>query len=239
MKLLAILLLLLLVSCSSKKHISCINENLYYWEGTYKCVDNWNDGVLIEKRITLKEDYSYNMRVEYVGSGMPIVEKHNGNFKLDGISHSLILYQNEGEDSKETIYKMKVNGFVSDEDDDIGYRKLFSNNLTSDKWYFSTIKDILVDGGNKPETDKCYLKFNNSGIVNGKTSCNSFSGSFDVDEEGIVTISGLVMTYKSCEKPEVRKKYVNFLSQKFRYIIRQDTLEFLDSDDNVIAKFVR
>lgn len=241
---------LILISCGGtpkeeSEHDSVDSAEVYkkydslYWMGTYISTEDCNDCVRIEKRLTLNDDYSFELRVEYIGSDKPNIERYEGFFSLDRRTKAILLYQKDGKDLIKSVYNLKDNGFVSDVDNEIVYRKLFGNELTSDMWYFSTIKDILVDRGNKSETDKYYLKFNNSGIVNGKTSCNNYNGKFDVDENGLVTIRDLIMTRKACPNSDLERKYLEILSQKFRYEIESDTLYFRDMDDEIIAKFVK
>ena len=236
---LSAIILIILVSCSPKKYIICTNESSCYLEGTYISIENCNDCKKIEKRLTLKDDYSYELRVEYIGSDKPNIEKYNGSFSIDKLTKTLNLYQINGEDWIKSIYNLKDSNFLSDNDDDIVYRKLFSNDLTDEKWYMSFIKDIRVGESNGLETNNPYIKFENSGIVNGKTSCNRFSGHFYGNADGSMSITGLIMTSKSCEEPEVRRKYIDFLTQEFRYDIVSDTLYFRDMNDEIIAKFVR
>lgn len=209
----------------------------YY--GTYIWEEDCNDCKKIVKRLTLKDDFRYEFRIEYIGSDKPYIEKANGFFSIDKIIKAVILYQKKGEDWIKSIYNWKDNSFVSDEDDEIVYRKLFSNDLTDEKWYLSSINDILVGESNGLESDNPYIKFENEGRVSGSTSCNNYNGKFDVDEKGLVTIRDLIMTRKACLDSDLESKYLEILSQVISYRIEGDTLSIMNSENAIIAKFVR
>jgi len=241
---------LILISCGGtpkeeSEHDSVDSAEVYkkydslYWMGTYISIEDCNDCVRIEKRLTLNDDYSFELRVEYIGSDKPNIERYEGFFSLDRRTKAILLYQKDGEDLIKSVYNLKDNSFVSDEDNEIVYRKLFSNNLTDENWYLQFISGKPVSGIRIQRLKSAFIKFNPDGMVSGQTRCNNFNGRFEVGEDGLVKISDLIMTKMACPESELEKEYIDVLSQKFNYRIEIDTLEFMNADDVIIAKFVK
>lgn len=178
MKNITILLLLLLVSCSSKKNRTCIDENPNNWEDSHILVaSHSNKDTLLKDRKPLK------------------------------------------------VYP--------------SIKRAFDNLLTSDEWYLQSVYGKPINSLRIGRLKSAFINFENDGLVSGQTRCNNFNGRFDVDSIGYVTVSDLVVTKMVCPKTEMEQEYMDVLSQEFRYSIVQDTLEFINVDDVVIAKFVQ
>ncbi len=241
-----LILMLFLAACSSNKETEKHGKdtiqnsnNSSNWEGTFVGEEVKINGYIVERRLTLKEDSTFELFIETKGISKPNIQRYSGDFKLDIADNTLDLQGLKGDGLHDTFYEIKSDTVLTSFEGRYKLKKAFSNQLTDSIWYLSSVKDIIVGGSNGLKTDNPYLKFGNDGNVSGKTSCNNFNGQFDVGEDGLVTISDLIMTRMACPDSELEKEYLDVLSQKINYRIDADTLTFMDTAGEIIAKFVR
>ena len=218
----------------NKEDFTAYDKN--YWVGTYFATESCNDCVRIEKRLTLKNDYFFDLRVEYIGSDKPNIERYEGIFNIDKETQTIILYQQIGEDYEKTIYKMKKNGLIAEESE-IEYRKLFGTGLTGTTWYLRTIKGKQVNQYRIHRLKFAYIEFDTDGNVFGQTRCNNFNGRFDITNEQEMVVSNLATNKMLCPENELEKEYLDVLATPFKYYVVNDTLFFKDKEDQILAKF--
>ncbi len=130
------------------------------YQGTYVDITNLTDGTIMETRLTLKEDQNYDLIVEYIGSDKPNIERYNGHYLWHEFIEEVSLNLNVNDKynnyyfkvEKNKLIPIKYNGFpILGSGNDIP--KAFSNILTDEKWYLSSINDILVGESNGLETE--------------------------------------------------------------------------------------
>jgi heat shock protein HslJ len=215
------------------------NYDSLSWMGTYIWEEACNDCKKIQKRLTLKDDNNYELRVEYIGSDKPNIEIYNGVFTHNGVSQSIELYQKEGKELKKSTYKMLNKGYVYYVEEGATFGKAFGNELTDSLWYLcslngKTVNVVHVDGFSSE-----YIKFENDGHVKAQTKCGYYNGEFDIEDRNLVSVSNLNETKIPCNQDQMSTMYIRLFLNDFRYEIVSDTLYFRDIDSVIIAKFVR
>ena len=239
-----LLLLLLLVSCTSikdiiqgERHVYCIPAH-NYWEGTYIGVQNLTTGEIVETRLTLKEDSTFELFVEYKGTSKPNIERYAGDFKIDIKNNAIDLFGLYVRDKlHDTFYEIESDSVIIASWSRYKLKKGFSNDLTRKKWYF--IPKDRKQSAYFPESDSTLstIKYENDGHVSVQTKCGYYNGEFDIDDSGLLTVSNLNETKKPCLDSLSSEGLIEFITHGYRYAIIENIMEFIDEDNNIIATF--
>lgn len=241
--------ILLLVSCSSSKTKDSVDNahnsfNSLDWEGTYvgsvPCED-----CKIDKRITLSEDLTYEIRTEYVNKDNPLVVMQKGTFEWYNDGSSILLKM---EDSKlgSLRYKVGENTLISLDinsnviADGVKYTKpiLIQSNMLFDKeWVLAELNGKEVEKNKNEDGTIANLNFDTKGQVNGNSSCNNFSGSYVFNSDDMIQFGPIASTRMMCRDMKIEDEYLQIFSSKVKYQIDNNILSFRNTNDVVIAKF--
>ena len=208
------------------------------WEGTYIGMYPCNNCKEIVKRISLFEDMTFELSVEYIGSDKPNIENYTGNIVWSSDGSSIELISNGRTNIKNNKYKVGEKRLIPTDGSDNELRKLFSNKLTQSKWYLYSLNGNLVNQIRIARLKSAYIKFETEGIVIGQTRCNDFNGRFEVNGGNRISINDVIITKMACSEAEVEQQYIDLLSSNFIYRIEKDTMEFVNDYNNVLAKFI-
>lgn len=234
-----LLFLVLLASCASKVHKTDIDENLYYWEGTYVGEEVKINGYTVERRLTLKEDSTFELFVETKGISKPNIQRYRGDFELDITGNTLDLQGLKTEGIHDTFYEIKSGSVLTSFEGRYKLKKAFSNQLTDSLWYLSSLYGEQVSVVLDDESASPTIKFENDGHVSVITKCGYYNGEFDIDDNGLVTVDNINETKTPCKTSVLGIAYITMLSSKFSYAIEGDEMTFMSKDGDIIAKFVK
>ena len=84
-----------------------------------------------------------------------------------------------------------------------------------------------------------FIKFNN-GFIEGQSTCNSYSATYDLGENNTIVIHRVGVTQLICKignKMEIEKKYVKGLEVVKKYAIKGDELILYKEGDEELARF--
>lgn len=84
-----------------------------------------------------------------------------------------------------------------------------------------------------------FIKFDNS-YIEGQSTCNSYSGVYDLKEDQKIIIHRIAVTQLICQidnKMELEQAFINGLESANSYKIEQDELILFNKDNAEIARF--
>lgn len=112
----------------------------------------------------------------------------------------------------------------------------YDEKLLEGEWTLSLITSTSFDGRNKPT-----LIFDTGNQrVSGRNSCNSYSGTYKIDESALTFNSeGMMMTKMYCEN-SIEKLFMDALQKTDNFGIEEEgKVLVLSHDDSILLKFER
>lgn len=76
--------------------------------------------------------------------------------------------------------------------------------------------------------------------VNGSGGCNSFFGSYELQDNNGITFSAIGATKMACQDGvmQVESRFFQAFEMTKKFMVRDDTLTLMNSDDSPVARFV-
>ncbi len=160
-------------------------------------------------KVTDRHRYSVSARIENQGKLLYISTTHNNPF-AEGVSGD--------------VYKVTVTK-VSAKKPDV--------TLTNTYWKTETISGEAVTVENKEP----FIKFKDDGSTNGFLGCNSFSGSYEINEQTLI-FKPLASTKKMCmQQMDIEAAMSAALAATAHYTINGEELTLLDGSNEPVATF--
>ncbi|MFT3740547.1 MAG: copper resistance protein NlpE N-terminal domain-containing protein [Breznakibacter sp.] len=240
----ALLFMAGMFSCHTVKQPASHNsKNSLDWNGAYygivPCADCEGIGTLV----VLNSDLTYRVETEYIGKSGDTYKKQ-GTFSWDESGNMAIL-DNTDKDNTPSYYAVGENTLTQL---DLGGQKITGN--LADKYVLRKEpllvekywKLIEINGEGIPAPEKWvrepHIIFKANNRVIGHSSCNSFAGSYNVQNGNLIRISNVASTRMACPSMDVENKMLVTLEAVGSYHVHADTLQLNDGKGNALTKFV-
>lgn len=211
------------------------------WNGTYKGILPCADCVGIETQIRLENNLSYTKTEKYLGKSDSLF-KSQGQFEWNDAGSKIYL----NKDQKQTyqvgenkLFALDQNGerITGSLEDQYILNKLYKNN----QWLETYWKLTEIDG-NPIDTaslqNEAHLVFRvNDSLVAGSGGCNRLSGSYSLKPNQGIAFSQMRSTMMACKNMSVEQELNKALQTVSQYKIQNDSLKFLNKDNQVMLKF--
>ncbi|RZF91269.1 META domain-containing protein [Pseudoalteromonas sp. CO302Y] len=163
-----------------------------------------------ESKIADRHRYSVSARIENQGKLLYISTTHNNPFS---------------ENTMDDVYKVTVSK-VSAKKPDV--------TLTNTYWKAVTIAGEALN----VETKEPFVQFKDDGSTHGFLGCNSFSGSYEINEQTL-TFNPLASTKKMCvEQMDIEAAMSALLASTAQFSINGEQLILLDDSNEPLATFI-
>lgn len=237
------LFLLILFSCSSARQYSSKNEhNSRYsldWAGSYKGLLPCADCVGITTVIQLNQDNTYQIQQEYEGTNS-LVQTSSGDFIWEDNGNNIEL--KIGEETRK--FQVGENRLFWLDNDGKRITGTLANNYVLDKEEKNDITEkywklvLLMGDTVKTEgTREAYIILKQDESLIGNGGCNAINGSYNLDGQDGISITGISSTEKACKAQATEEKLIQVLQKADSYLLKGDTL-FLHKGRMVpLAKF--
>jgi heat shock protein HslJ/uncharacterized lipoprotein NlpE involved in copper resistance len=216
------------------------------WAGTYMGTVPCADCQGILTRITLKEDNTYNLQIEYVGKGSP-AENFEGTFQWDDAGNTVTLGGLK-ERSMPSAYMIGENKLIQldMEGKEItgGLASKYvlakiDESFVDKKWKLFELKDVDLSTKKSGPATEVFITFQlNGNRVHGNSGCNNFTGTYQTGPGAVLYLSQMVSTRKMCFDMTVEDQMSKLFQLIDNYSLQADTLS-LKQRDTVLARFVR
>lgn len=254
MKNITILLLLVLVSCTSTEKFSTKEQsdghnsyNSLDWEGFYIGTEPCKDCEKIERKIYLFEDMSYEVVTEYIGSDKPLIMRHEGQFEWSKDGGTIVL-KNDDANLGTLRYKVGENVLIPLDTygEAVKYDTRYTNpvrensvKLLKKEWVLLELNGRKVEKNASDDGKTAILNFDTDGRIFGNSGCNNFSGGYSEHSNYELEFGTIASTRMMCQNMKIEDEYLKIFSNKVQYQIELDTLNFRDKNNVIIAKFVK
>ncbi len=213
------------------------------WQGDYYGLENCNDCLWKRKTVTLKNDRSYEVLVEYIGADKPLIQRFTGVLSWNPEGTEVIL-QNDDPEMGTNRYKVEENRLLP-----LGNNiqlvkgskymlKAESIGLTGQRWLLTEAMDMAVIVDIEDSEQYPYMELTEDGGVHGNSGCNNFSGQFEQFGGNRIAFDKIASTRKMCRDMTVEDKFLPVFSTAVSYEIVDGELILRDRDRNVIARFM-
>lgn len=240
----------LVISCSStekftnnKKTEDSEGFGDLEWEGTYTGEEECATCKHISKAVTLYGDETFEATLEYIGSSKPLIERYTGDFEW-GMNGKLHLKPDGGGDIGVKDYLI-AHGLlipISDEGHPMtgGYtvlNKISATSIFGKKWSLIELYGTKFRTSDNSDIQNAFINFDNNGAAYGNSSCNSFSGQFNITNGQVLEFDAIASTRKACKNMNMETKFLNMLENTKSYELDGEEMHLLDSAGNVLGKF--
>jgi len=217
------------------------SQNALDWDGTYKGILPCADCVGIETQITLNKDLSYTKTEKYLGKSDSIFSAE-GQFKWNDAGSNIFLDQESSKSyqvGEHKLFALDQNGdrITGSLEDQYILNKLSKNN----QWLETYWKLAEIDGNPIDTTslqNEAHLIFRaNDSLVAGSGGCNRLSGSYSLKANQGIEFSQMRSTMMACEDMTVEQALTQALQNVTQYNYNNETLEFLNKNNQAILKF--
>lgn len=240
----------LVISCSStekftntKKTEDTKGFSELEWEGSYTGTEECNTCKNISKTVTLYADETFEVTMEYIGANKPLIERYTGDFKW-GMDGKLHLLPDNGNNIGVRDYLIAHDILIPV--NDLGHphtggfsmlKKQSIVTIYGKKWTLTELYGVKIDNSGNPEMQNAFINFDNNGGAFGNSSCNSFSGQFNMTNGQLLEFDAIASTRKACQEMNTENKFLNMLENTKSYELNNGDLHFLDSAGNILGKF--
>lgn len=220
------------------------SENSLDWAGIYTGVIPCADCEGIQTTLVLNQNKTYKLSTKYLGKSHDVYTLE-GSFTWDSAGSEIAL---EGLSAEESPSKYVV-----------GENKLIQKNLQGErmaaadegKYTLVKVSDIVekywklieingkevVTGENQVKEAHMILKVGNN-RVNGNGGCNSFNGSYVIENGNRIKFSQMASTMMACLNMDVESQFMKALENADNYAIQGDTLSINRARMAPLARFV-
>lgn len=220
------------------------SQNSLDWNGVYKGVVPCADCQGIETRITLKSDGTFQRSLKYLGKD-PNTFFDQGNFTWDASGSKITL---TGENGETQMYQVGENVlFHLDKDgnritgDMAENYKLAKNptdpRLEGKKWVLIELrgKPVVQKEGNR----EGFIQFDmESSSASGNSTCNSFSGGYELKGQNQITFGNIAGTMMACQEMETERAFYEALQQADNYSVSDTAMTLNKAKMAPLARFV-
>ncbi|MCX7551507.1 copper resistance protein NlpE N-terminal domain-containing protein [Xanthomarina sp. F2636L] len=204
------------------------SENALDWEGTYTGTLPCADCEGIEKTIKLNNDQTYVARDIYLG-------KKDGDFDSRGYFKWLedgqtILLSDENETSffvgENTLTQLDKSGNkVTGELADFYILKKLQNNSTNTSEFTDTKWKLVKLMGKDITDSEAFISFaTDENRVFGDAGCNTFTGSFKIENGSQLELSNVATTMKACPDMTVESQFMEVLNTADNFSLNGNTM---------------
>jgi copper homeostasis protein (lipoprotein) len=215
------------------------------WDGTYYGTLPCADCPGIQTMLTLHADGTYTLSTKYIDRD----EKFNedtGSFEWDekGNAIKLMVTNDDGlshqyQVGENKLFKLdrKGNRIEGDLAENYTLTKTL-HPLLEKNWVLTELqgKDITESGLKGGEIYLVLSYFDNRAY--GKGGCNSYFGTYELQDENRLSFSKIASTLMSCPYLEVEDRYKDVLEKTDSYYVNGDTLQLIRARMAPLAKFV-
>ncbi|WP_199524115.1 META domain-containing protein [Pseudoalteromonas sp. bablab_jr011] len=184
--------------------------------------------VISEQEVALKGAPPYNVALEYDESKIADRHRYSVGARIENQGKLLYISTTHNnpfaEGAQNDVYKVTVSK-VSAKKPDV--------TLTNTYWKAVTINGEPV----KVKTKEPFIQFKEDGSTHGFLGCNSFSGSYDVNNQSL-TFNPLASTKKMCiEQMDIEAAMSALLTATAQFSINGEQLTLLDGSSEPLATF--
>lgn len=239
----------ILLSCKSNKKakenqtVTAIDNSRTSldWNGIYSGVLPCADCDGTQATITLTQENTYELRIQYIGKMDP-ENILNGTFTWNE-NGSIIRLDNENlgefpiqyQVGENTLIPLNANGSRINADNIYNLVKI--SDLVEKYWKLTEVNGINVTQSEENfKEPHMILKIENN-RVSGNSSCNNFNGTYIVQSENNITFPRTASTMMACPNMDIESKLFQALEKTRHYSINSDKLELKDESNNVLARF--
>ena len=220
------------------------SQNSLDWNGVYQGVIPCGDCEGIETRVTLKSDGTFIRSLKYLGKD-PNGFFDQGKFTWESSGSKIIL---NGENGETQMYQVgenvlfhldkegnRISGILAEN------YKLAKNptdpRLEGKKW-------VLVELNGKPIVRKegsqeGFIQFDmETSSASGNSTCNSFSGGYELKEQNKISFGNIAGTMMACEDMETERNFYDALAQTDNYNVVGTVMTLNKGKMDPLAKFV-
>jgi heat shock protein HslJ len=220
------------------------SQNSLDWNGVYRGTVPCADCEGIETRITLKLDGSFQRSLKYLGKDENAFFDE-GNFKWDSSGRKVTLTNEKGETQSYQVGENVL--FHLDQDGnritgDLADRYKLAKNLTDPR--LEGKKWVLVELRGKPVVKKegsgeGFIQFDmETSSASGNSTCNGFSGGYELKEQNQITFGNIAGTMMACEDMDTERSFYDVLKQTDSYIVADTVVALYKGKAAALAKFV-
>lgn len=215
------------------------------WAGTYHGVVPCADCEGIDTKITLTEDFTYQIERNYIGRSDQIF-RSGGTFSWseDGSriqlndlnpSHAPGVFQ-VGENRLFQL-DMEGNRIRGDLAQHYILTKVI-NNLSGLQWELLELEGTRISLNNELYRTPRLHFLSDENRIEGNGGCNRFNGRYMIMSDNRISISEIASTKMACEQMDIENKFFGALERADYYTLNHDTLSFNQSDRIYLARLL-
>ena len=205
------------------------------WDGTYLGMIPCADCTGIKTQLSLQNDLSYVLRMQYTDKSDSVFTE-NGKFEWNKDGGTIILNNKNKQRYKvgeNILFQLDQQGNMIT--GDLAEKYTLTKELprlTGKHW-----KLQKLNGETLPKTDReAFIQFDEDKSVGGNSSCNTFRGSYEINEDKI-SFSPFAMTRMACIGNDTEQEFMNAIEQTNTFSVSANELIFFDESGKQLAIF--
>ena len=213
------------------------------WIGTYNGTLPCADCEGISTTLILNEDFTYKLLTIYLGKSDQAFES-NGNFVWNNEGTTITLFDESNESKQQyevagnRLFHLDINGTRINSNFASMYILLKSGSEITEKyWKLVELMGKEVVRDEQMQKDPHIIFRTQDNRVNGYAGCNSFSGSYEIQEGYRLRISSVAMTQMACLDMTIETEFVRVLNTTDSYLVKGDTLFLYRARMAPLARF--
>jgi uncharacterized lipoprotein NlpE involved in copper resistance len=238
-----VLNVLVLISCnntsSEQEHI----ENIINWEGIYSNVLPCADCEGIQTSIVLNKDLTYSLITKYLNKDTNVYSQ-KGNFSWNVEGNKITLedidtnaYPTKFMVEENRLVQLDIYGKPMEETMQLQCALEKVSDIVERPWKLIELngKEITTT---IPSKKACFIMKIENNRVNGNGSCNSFSGTYTLQNGKKLKFSQFTSTMKACKNMKIETELFKLMNIVDNYSVDRDTLFLHTITMKNAAKFI-
>lgn len=228
-------------SYSDKVHTS---ENSLDWNGVYRGTLPCADCEGIKTEIFLKKDFNFEITKMHIGKDDSLY-RTSGSFNWNDSGNIITLTFNDN--SEPQFFRVIENAIIMLDknmnaiegelaDKYIFQKYNFDKVITEKYWKLIKLYDKKIDFHKDQKREAHVILRSEKNMANGSTGCNMFNGSYKLEKNNL-SFSPFAVTKIACPHIDYEHSFLKAFAETASYEMINDTLKFLNSDNEKIAIF--
>lgn len=115
-----------------------------------------------------------------------------------------------------------------------------SASILDKNWKLVELNGIAIESSEQYRKAPFMILNTSEKRVNGSGGCNSFFGTYELKNDNGITFSPIGATKMACQDVvmQVESRFFQVFEMAKKFMVKDDTLTLMNSDDSVVARFV-
>lgn len=219
------------------------SQNSLDWDGIYSGVVPCADCEGIQTTIILKRDNTYEMRTKYLGKdNNEILQKDKFEWNKAGNEITLFGIEENSAPSKylvgeNKLVQLDMNSSRMASDVEPKYTIIKVSDVLEKYWKLIEVNGKEVAASESQVREPHFILKIENNRVNGNGSCNSFHGTYVIENGNRIKFSQMASTMMACLNMDTETQFMRALNTADSYTVKGDTLSLNRARMAPLARF--